>query len=99
MQTNMNIVHWRLDNPSLVSEKFIIGNEIPTEVRLIYLKDIADDENITEMRRRLNKLKTDDVLESSVLTQYIEDNSYSIFPQLYVTELPDRFVMNLKKVR
>ncbi|RPF50121.1 spore germination protein [Aquisalibacillus elongatus] len=97
IQTNLNIIHWRLDNPSLVTEKFIIGNEIPSEVRLIYLKDIADDENINEMRNRLNKLQTDDVLESSVLTQYVEDNSYSIFPQLYVTELPDRFCYELKE--
>ncbi|SEP78322.1 spore germination protein [Piscibacillus halophilus] len=97
IQTNLNIIHWRLDNPSLVTEKFIVGNEIPTEVRLVYLKSIADDENVKEMRRRLNKLQTDDVLESSVLTQYIEDNSYSIFPQLYVTELPDRFCYEIKE--
>lgn len=97
LQTNLNIIHWRLDNPGLVTEKFIIGNEIPSEVRLIYLKDIADEENINEMRRRLKKLQTDDVLESSVLTQYIEDNSYSIFPQLYVTELPDRFCYEIKE--
>ncbi|TFB22149.1 spore germination protein [Filobacillus milosensis] len=97
LRSNMNIIHWRMDNSSLTSEKFIIGNEIPTEVRLVYLKDLANEENVNEMRKRLKNLETDDVLESSVLTQYIEDNSYSIFPQMYVTELPDRLCYELKE--
>ncbi|GEL76939.1 spore germination protein [Tenuibacillus multivorans] len=97
LTTNLNIVHWRMDNSNLKSEKFIIGNELPSEIRLIYLSDIAEPDIVKEMRRRLNKLETDDVLESSVLTQYIEDNSYSLFPQLHVTELPDRFCYELKE--
>ncbi|MDQ0159893.1 spore germination protein [Alkalibacillus salilacus] len=96
---NMNFIHKRLDTKTLTVEKFIIGDMIPTEVRLLYLSDIANDEAVQEMRDRLNSLKIDDVLESSALTQYIEDNSYSIFPQFLVTELPDRFCYSLKEGR
>ncbi|PKR78234.1 spore germination protein [Halalkalibacillus sediminis] len=99
LQSNLNILHWRLDTPELKVEKFIIGKTIPTEVRLVYLNDIASDENVSEMRKRLEKLAVDDVVESSTLTQMIEDNSYTIFPQFLATELPDRFCYSLKEGR
>ncbi|MET3683553.1 hypothetical protein ABID56_001648 [Alkalibacillus flavidus] len=99
IDTNMNFIHKRLDTPTLAVEKFIVGDTIPSEVRLVYLSDIANDEAIQEMRSRLNSLKIDDAMESSALTQFIEDNSYSIFPQFLVTELPDRFCYSLKEGR
>ncbi|WP_411954982.1 spore germination protein [Alkalibacillus sp. S2W] len=99
IDVNMNFIHKRLDTKTLTAEKFIIGDKIPSEVRLIYLSDIANDEAVQEMRSRLNSLQVDDVLDSSALTQYVEDNSYSIFPQFLVTELPDRFCYSLKEGR
>ncbi|WP_027963812.1 spore germination protein [Halalkalibacillus halophilus] len=97
LDTNLNIVHWRMDTKTLKVEKFIIGNTVPTEVRLIYLEELANEDNVIEMRRRLEELSVDDIIESSTLTQYIEDNSYTIFPQFLVTELPDRFCYSLKE--
>ncbi|WP_188207022.1 spore germination protein [Alkalibacillus aidingensis] len=96
---NLNIVHKRMNTDKLKVEKFVIGDTVPSEVRLVYLEDIANEDNVKEMRSRLEQLKVDDVLESSTITQYIEDNSYSIFPQFLVTELPDRFCYSLKEGR
>ncbi|MDV2582479.1 spore germination protein [Alkalibacillus haloalkaliphilus] len=99
MDTNLNLVHKRMDTSSLKVEKFVIGNTVPTEVRMVYLEDLANEDNVKELRDRLSVLNVDDVLDASTLTQYIEDNSYSIFPQFITTELPDRFCYSLKEGR
>ncbi|MBU6080734.1 spore germination protein [Allobacillus halotolerans] len=95
--TNLNMIRNMVDTPHLKIEKFIIGNRIPTEVQMMYMDDIANDENVIELRNRLTSLRTEDVMNSAVLSQQIEDNPYSIFPQFMVSELPDRFSYSIKE--
>ncbi|GAA0470918.1 spore germination protein [Alkalibacillus silvisoli] len=97
LDTNLNIIHKRMDTSSLKVEKFVVGDTVPTEVRIVYLEDVANEDNVQELKDRLESLKIDDAMEASVLTQFIEDNSYSIFPQFLSTELPDRFCYSLKE--
>lgn len=97
--TNLNVIRWRLDTDDLVMEKIIIGERIPSEARLIYLKSLANDENVNTMRQRLRDLVVDQVEDTSVLSQFIEDSSSTVFPQLITTELPDRFCLSLTKGR
>ncbi|MGM8214784.1 spore germination protein [Bacillaceae bacterium W0354] len=97
LYVNLNIVRNQIDNPNLATETFTVGKTVPTEVRLIYLESIANEEDVIEMRQRLKKLEIDDILEGNTLTQFIEDNSYSIFPQFLNTELPDRFCYSIKE--
>lgn len=89
--TNLNIVRWSIHSTDLVLEKILIGERYPREVRLIYVKSLANEADINTMRQRLRELEVDTIEDSSVLMQYIEDSSISIFPQYFLTELPDRF--------
>ncbi|GGJ76284.1 spore germination protein [Virgibacillus salexigens] len=95
--TNMNIVRWSIRSTDLVLEKLIIGKRFPREVRLIYVNSIANDTDVNTMRQRLQELEVDQIEDSSVLMQYIEDSSTTIFPQFYGTELPDRFTYAIDK--
>ena len=97
--TNLNVVRWRLDTDDLVVEKVIVGERIKSEARIIYLKSLANDENVNTMRQRLNDLVVDEVEDTSVLSQLIEDSSSTVFPQLITTELPDRFCTSISKGR
>ncbi|SFG46049.1 GerA spore germination protein [Halobacillus alkaliphilus] len=97
--TNLNIIRWRLDVDDLVVEKLIVGERIKSEIRIVYLKSIANDENVDTMRQRIKDLKVAEVEDTSVLGQLIEDSSSSIFPQLINTELPDRFCNSISKGR
>ncbi|MDL4840420.1 spore germination protein [Aquibacillus rhizosphaerae] len=94
---NLNVVRSNIHSTELVAEKFTIGERLPTEVRLVYLKSLANDEDVQTMRQRLNDLKVDDIEDSSVLAQYIEDSSLSVFPQFYLTERVDRFSYGVSK--
>ncbi|WP_054861676.1 spore germination protein [Gracilibacillus sp. JCM 18860] len=99
MITNLNIVRWSIRSTDLVLEKIMIGERFPREARLVYVKSLADETDINTMRQRLKELEVDQIEDSSVLMQYIEDSSLTIFPQFYLTELPDRFVYAIDKGR
>ncbi|MBY7143001.1 spore germination protein [Virgibacillus sp. NKC19-3] len=97
--TNLNIIRYGIRSTDLVMERLEIGERASREVRLIYLKSIADDADVNTMRQRLQDLKVDEIEDTSVLMQYIEDSSPTIFPQFYLTELPDRFAYSVMKGR
>lgn len=97
--TNLNILRWRMRSPDLVFEKIMLGKRTPKEARLIYLKSIANETDVNTMRQRLQELDVDEVEDANVLMQYIEDSSFTIFPQFYSTELPDRASYAINKGR
>ncbi|RKQ28644.1 spore germination protein [Oceanobacillus halophilus] len=99
MVTNLNIIRWTIRSEDLVLEKFIIGEREPREVRLIYIKSLANEADINTFRQRLQELEIDVIDDSSVLLQYIEDSSLTIFPQFFTTELPDRFSYDINRGR
>ncbi|AXI08665.1 spore germination protein [Oceanobacillus sp. 143] len=95
--TNLNIIRWRIRSTDLVLEEIKVGKKIPREVRLIYMKSVANETDVNTMRQRLLDLDVDDIEDSVVLSQYIEDSSSNLFPQLDSTELPDRFTYSITK--
>lgn len=97
LSTNMNVVRSIINTDDLVLEKVIVGERIPTEVRIIYLKSLTNETDVNTMRQRIKDVDVDTIEDISVLKQYIEDSSTNIFPQFYTTELPDRFCYTLSK--
>ncbi|RDW18150.1 spore germination protein [Oceanobacillus arenosus] len=95
--TNLNIIRWRIRSTDLVLEEIMVGKSIKREVRMIYMKSIANETDVNTMRQRLLDLDVDEVEDSAVLSQYIEDSSSNLFPQFDTTELPDRFTYAITK--
>ncbi len=89
--TNLNIVRWRIRSNDLVLEEIKVGKTLPRDVRIVYMKSIANETDVNTMRQRIQDVDVDEIEDSSVLQQYVEDNSISLFPQFDSTELPDRF--------
>ncbi|MFY0759401.1 spore germination protein [Metabacillus dongyingensis] len=88
---NINMIRANINDPKLRTDKVTIGERVKTEIRIVYIEDIADPENVQTVKQRISGIVIDDVLDSSVLVQLIEDNSFTIFPQFLLSELPDRF--------
>lgn len=95
--TNLNIIRFRIRSNDLVLEEISVGNSIPREVRLVYLKSVANEADVNTMRQRLTDLDIDEIEDSTILMQYIEDKQSSLFPQFDSTELPDRFTYAIAK--
>ncbi|WP_241768529.1 spore germination protein [Mesobacillus subterraneus] len=90
LATNISLLRRFLTNANLCNESFTVGKQTNSAVALLYLKDIADEEMVDRMRERIQGIEIDSVMDSSNLSQLIEDNSMGIFPQMLLTERPDR---------
>ncbi|QNG61601.1 spore germination protein [Bacillus sp. PAMC26568] len=97
--TNTAMVRRIIKNPNLWIESIKIGTVTNTDVVLMYIHGIAKDEIIKEVRKRLERINLDSILESGYIEQMIEDQTLTTFPTLYHTERPDMVAGNLLEGR
>ncbi len=90
LRVNTALVRKILKDDNLIVEDIIIGKRSQTPCSMLYIKDIANDSLVDEVRRRLEGVKIDHLFDSGELEQLIEDNTYFLSPQVMSTERPDR---------
>ena len=90
LRVNTALVRKILKDEDLVVENLEIGDRGKNACALMYIKDIADDSLVNEVRRRLKNVNIDYIIDSGELEQLIEDNTYLPVPQVVATERPDR---------
>ncbi|MED4582829.1 spore germination protein [Brevibacillus choshinensis] len=95
LSTNLAIIRNYVPNSKLINEEFEVGKQTLTSISILYIKDIANPKNIQEVKRRLEQLDIDYFLDSSMLSQLISDQESSLFPEMLLTERPDRTVYGL----
>ncbi|WP_175991524.1 spore germination protein [Bacillus sp. Marseille-Q1617] len=93
--TNTSMVRRIIKTPDLWMESFKVGRVTKTDVTLMYINGIANDQVIEEVRQRLNKIDIDSILESGYIEQLIEDQTMTPFPTIFNTERPDVVAGNL----
>jgi hypothetical protein len=91
LSTNISLIRRYIASSDLCNEKFTIGKRTNTSVALLYMNGIANDQMINSLRQRITSLELDALIDSAVLSEMIDDNSLSVFPQMLLTERPDRF--------
>jgi len=89
IQANVGLIRKRIRHPQLRFEKYHFGSNTQTTVLLVYLEHLAPHSLVEEARRRLSAIKTDSVLESAYIEEFIQDRIWSPFPTLSNTERPD----------
>lgn len=89
LRTCTSLLRRRIKNPNLKFEKMTIGKQTKTDVVIAYIKGIANDKIVEEVKRRLSRIDTDSILESGYIEQYIEDNPWSFLPTIGNSEKPD----------
>ncbi|MFY9370657.1 MAG: spore germination protein [bacterium] len=89
---NMSLIRRRVRTPNLWSEAFTLGSLTRTRLLLVYIKGLASEEMLAEVRSRLARIKVDGVLESGLVEEYIQDIPVTIFPLVFRTERPDRVI-------
>lgn len=93
--SNVSLIRKRIKNNKLVVKKEIIGKETKSEAYYLYLDDVVDKETLKTVEERLKALKLDMYLNIGQLTDALDDNVWSPFPQLLSTERPDRVAANI----
>lgn len=86
---NVALIRKRIRDKKLKAESLTIGSRTKTKVTLMYIEDLAKQEIIDEIRRRLNAIQIDGILESGYIEELIKDDRRSIFPTFLNSEKPD----------
>jgi Bacillus/Clostridium GerA spore germination protein len=90
IHTNLMLIRRKLRNPSLKVEQMTLGQQTNTQISIVYLKGIANEEIVKEVHQRLDRIDIDGILESHYIESMIKDSPRSPFPTVFSTERPDR---------
>lgn len=99
LQINATLIRRRIKSCRLKMEVLKIGTLTQTDVAIFYIDGIVNDKLVREVKKRLERIEIDGVLESGYLEEFIEDDPNSIFPQVNTTERPDRLCACLMEGR
>ncbi|MBR5228218.1 MAG: spore germination protein, partial [Firmicutes bacterium] len=89
IRMNTAILRKVLRDENLMIENINLGKRGKGNAALCYVRNIADERLIKRLRNRLNEIDFDYIFDSGELEQYIEGNTFSVFPQMMSTERPD----------
>lgn len=86
---NTALVRRRVKDTRLRMESKVVGIRSKTDLAITYIDDIVNVGVLEELKRRLDKIDIDAILDSGYIEQLIEDDCLSPFPQVQSTERPD----------
>ncbi|TVX99057.1 spore germination protein [Cohnella terricola] len=99
LMTNISLIRRRIRSPKLKFERTTIGELSQTRTSIAYIEGIVKPEIVDEVRRRLDRIRTDAILDSGYIEEFIEDTPHSPFPSVQNTERPDVVIAGLLEGR
>ncbi|SES94924.1 spore germination protein [Anaerobranca gottschalkii] len=95
LRINTSLIRRRIKNNDLKILHFKVGRISKTDVAVLYISNIASPEVVNEVKKRIDQIDIDAVLEASYIEEIIEERTLTLFPQILSTERPDRVVGHL----
>ncbi len=89
-KVNTALVRKIVRDQNLIIENLSVGTQSATPCAFMYMKNIANEELVCELKRRLENISCDYIYQVSELEQLIEDSTFSLVPQMLKTERPDK---------
>ncbi|SFC79577.1 GerA spore germination protein [Bacillus sp. OV322] len=86
---SLGLIRRRVKSSHLKIVKLQVGEISKTDVYVAYIEDIVNMEFVELLKKRLLNIEIDGIHDSNMLSQMIDENPYSVFPQYLTTERPD----------
>ncbi|MCT4621612.1 MAG: spore germination protein [Marinisporobacter sp.] len=96
---NIVLLRRRIRDPNFTIIEYKMGRRTKAELMIVYIKGIANQQLVDEVKRRIERIDIDAVIATGYVEQLIEDNFLSPFPQIIATERPDKVVGALMEGR
>jgi spore germination protein KA len=90
IRTNTSLLRRFINNEKLIIENLEVGKLTQTKCAVCYMKNIANNDLVAEVKFRLNNINVDSIISSGQLEQLIEDDGRFSLPQLISSERPDK---------
>ena len=89
IRTNTSMIRRMVNNENLVIENSSVGVISKTKCAICYMKDIANNSLVAEVKNRINNLSLDYIVSSGELEGLIKENASTTLPEMLSTERPD----------
>ncbi|MEH7334741.1 spore germination protein [Neobacillus drentensis] len=99
IRVNTSLLRRKIRDHNLWIESRKIGKVSKTNVSIMYINGIANDKIVEELRKRLDRIKIDSILETGYIEELIQDAKWSPFPTMYHSERPDAIAADLLEGR
>lgn len=99
LRNNTALIRKSLKTEKLICEDISVGTVSKTKGVIMYISDIANDQLVDEVRRRVNSIAVDYILSIEEVSMLIEENTFMITSQILSTERPDRTARALSEGR
>lgn len=95
LNTNISLLRGMVRTPSFCVESMKVGTLSDTEISILYFKKIVDQNVLAEVRKRIDKISVNYVLESMTIKEAIEGGSVALFAMYEDSERPDVVISSL----
>lgn len=95
IRMNTALIRKTIKDSNLVIENLQVGNKSKTPCALMYIKDLANDSLVKEIKKRLAQVDADYIFTAEELESFLEDSNLKLVPQILATERVDRASMEI----
>lgn len=99
IRVNTALVRRWIRDPKFKIKQMQIGKRSKTDIAILYIDDIVNKDLLNVIKKRLENIDIDGVLESGYIEQLIEEDWHSPFPQMLNTERPDKVAASVLEGR
>ena len=99
LRSNSALVRKIIKNEKLICKGMTVGNISKTRGVLMYIYDIANQELVQEVERRINGISIDYIVAIEEVSLLLEEKSFMMTNQILATERPDRVARALSEGR
>ncbi|WP_257131789.1 spore germination protein [Bacillus sp. AFS017336] len=83
-RTNTSLIRNRVQHTALRLETFKVGEVTRTDVEIMYIHGVVDQVLLKEVKKRINSIKIDAVIDSSYIEKYIHNDQLTFFPNFNI---------------
>ncbi len=88
-KTNMTLLRRRFHSEELVFEELVVGKSTQTKIVISYLDGIVDKKIVKEVKKKIESIDIDGIVDSYYLIDLISNRPNSILKQIGQSEKPD----------
>lgn len=99
VRTNTSLIRRHLRTPDLRFYETVVGQRSLTNVTVVWVEGITNPEYVRRMKKRLQSIDIDGLINPSSVEEYITGSRRTPFPLLQYTERTDRFCNGLLRGR
>ncbi len=97
--TNTVLIRRRIRDTALKVKRIKCGRRSRTDIALMYMEGIAREDVVYSVLEKINSLDVDMIIDSGYLEQLMLGRKLSPFPQMQLTERPDKAAASLYEGR